>query len=278
MRSRIRFAGILLTIIFLCSVCEGNSDSPGDYRLHVAGAYYILDRGDPSLVKARKEGYDYDDDVGFIKTQTGNTTSYTPVTIRDYAVVAGLIVGRAEEGFYICVMNEQTSGRHKEDFTIYPNEAQWLDAMRKLGVTKPPELQDPEKVAATRPDIEVRPWDYRMTGGFWGLSDMDLSGIIMFGMLPLGFFIGMLTKPPSLWIPTAVGLLAAFVGIGFGAIWGDVGGACCGTFLLPFLAAGCVVLGARLRAGLCGVNHSHHHPQLTQPDAACDTDASGRSD
>jgi hypothetical protein len=278
MRPRIRFAGILLTVILPCSVCVGDSDSPGSYRLHVAGSYYIRGHGDPLLVKAEKEGYDYAESVGFIETQSGDITSYSLATIRDFAVVAGLIVGRAEEGFYICVMNEQTLESHEEDFTLYPNEAQWLDAMRKLGVTKPPELQDPKKVAATRPDIEVRPWDYRMTGGFWGLSDMDLSGIIMFGMLPLGFFIGMLTKPPSLGIATAVGLLTAFVGIGFGAIWGDVGGALCGTFFLPFFAAGCVALGARLRAKMCRVNHSRHHPQLTQPVVGCDTDASGRSD
>ncbi|MFP4105203.1 MAG: hypothetical protein ACLFVU_03840 [Phycisphaerae bacterium] len=85
--------------------------------------------------------------------------------------------------------------------TYYPRESLWRDALADEGIPRDIELLEPDAVAATRPNRQIRPWEYRRMGGMFGLPDERLAVYFVLLALGVGFVVGLfLNFQQSPWV------------------------------------------------------------------------------
>jgi len=101
-------------------------------------------------------------------------TAYSPFIghVEECGVYGSIIYGKAADGFFF--FDTRTSEPHKRNERTGLSREQWLDMLRTAGVPEPPDVADPERIAATRPHQELYPREYRY-GAWLGISDDRLA-------------------------------------------------------------------------------------------------------
>ncbi|HOD79987.1 MAG TPA: hypothetical protein PKG77_01125 [Phycisphaerae bacterium] len=101
-------------------------------------------------------------------------TAYSPFIghVEECGVYGSIIYGKAADGFFF--FDTRTSEPHKRNERTGLSREQWLDMLRTAGVPEPPDVADPERIAATRPHQELCPHEYRY-GAWLGLRDDVLA-------------------------------------------------------------------------------------------------------
>ena len=136
--------------------------------------------------------------------------------VEQYAVRNSIIVGTMKERHFLdncCFLLD--IGREKwPEANLFLSKSDWQTALREHGISPDIELLNPDDVARTRSERELRPTRYRVFNGVLGFSDDAWSGwIFLAGMIGC-FFLGLFQHRPSV-VKICSVLLGWFIGFGW---------------------------------------------------------------
>ena len=165
-------------------------------------------------------------------------------------------MGTLKRGFFIADSREKFL-----EFNSYANKEDWGDALDKLGIPRQIALLDPDEVAATRPDRELRPGAYTEMKGLWGLSDGSWSTVVFVAGALLALLVGVLFSG-AFWywmIGIPLGLVSNVLCNVI--IAGDQGGpAFVGMIASPLLHVGISYCGRSIRKSIKGRSNKQQEP------------------
>ena len=130
-------------------------------------------------------------------------------SVRKVAVSGSFIVGETTDGYFLF---------NSTDENPIPQTFSTLKALQSAlianGLTKDISLNDPDVLAAALSNRTIRPWEYRMMNGRFGLSDDDWGGAIVLLGWPFAFGVGWRVKRRGLLLAIAIviGSATNFVG------------------------------------------------------------------
>lgn len=176
-----------------------------------------ISRPDPTF-KGSKE---------FGRLQLVDSGSLVVPRVEKAAVRDPFIVGTTESGFFLFDTRELPESA--QEFT---NVADWRDALSAAGIADTEaSLASPDTLAATRPAMQVRPWNFRQFGGPLGLSDKAWWGLEQIASFSIAFALGrwVLRSRIEIFIVSLLGAIGMMIGMMF-----DGGtGSCCAIGFTP---------------------------------------------
>jgi len=240
--SRERHGGIhALGLVVLCTLtlAAQAGTTEGEYWLKIAGPYELR-KVDHDVELARGYG-------PFVLVKcvgARHLPSYLSVRqyhelrqIERYAVANQIIVGKTRTGYFLLEMQETNSGlseaeafgyessvqetlerllKEKESdrpvIRLFENKSDWQAALKGYGISPDIELLNPDDIARTRSNRELRPFLYKTFRGALGLEDQYWACILFAVAIIVCFCLGFSGSPR---------LLISVCSLLLGFIWGN---------------------------------------------------------
>jgi hypothetical protein len=233
---------LLVLVVVLPTTAIAADLSTGAYRLPLVEPYAIYrpdetlgaseDRGTYQLVRYEP------------RTQGGGYSLSTLVRrVELVAVHERVMFGKSKDGFFILDAREPDP-----EPTTFSAREPWQVALRERGVADPDVLKTPDALASGLPDEVLRPWDYRVMGGRFGISDDVWSLIVQLLGFVIAFVVGLACAPRKSPMVAAVVLGLIVNVVAQILIAGGGPGAFVGFVALPLICMLAAALGKGIRA------------------------------
>jgi len=134
--------------------------------------------------------------------------------VEQYAVRNSIIVGTMKKRHFLdnCYFLLDIGREKWPEAKLFLSKSDWQTALREHGISPDIELLNPDDVARTRSERELRPMRYRFFNGVLGLSDYAWSNwIFLAGMIGC-FLLGLFQHRPSV-VKTCSLLLGWIIGV-----------------------------------------------------------------
>ena len=232
------FASAVVLVMPSCSSQGDRGQRPREYRIAVLGEYYIS-RGAPGN----------DPTKNVIEWRSGGRGAFLPVNKMEvvrYAVYGQCIVGTTSNGLFI--LDARPDGNRLISIPVtFGSRGEWEAALSLRAIPADVRLEDPAEIAAKFTEIEIRPWRYRIGGGFLGMPDSDIAKMLAVLTLLVSGVVGLGIR--SRRTRTAVSAMVGFVGTAYsGFAFGGADVGMCGLLILgPLLCVCAAGISSRLR-------------------------------
>jgi hypothetical protein len=241
---------LLVMITALAGAARAAQPDLGEenYQLPLVGRYGVC-RGDARSTPSGDSGmYQLAEDSSPADRAYWSWSTVIP-KLEQVAVSGPVIVGKAGHGYFVFDTRQPDPTPR-----FFDSPESWRPTLRAMGLPGDLQLANPDALAATRPGMVLRPWNYRIVHGLLGYSDEEWSAIVQLVGLAIAFLIGLGWPRGSPAAAAAVlGVVVNIVAHLF--IAGGGPGVVLGLLFLPFLycaaailGRGCYRLAARRRA------------------------------
>lgn len=233
---------VCLILTVLAGAARAGQPDVGEenYQLPLVGRYGVC-RGD-SRVNPPADGglYQLVENSSPADRSCWSWKTVVP-NLEKVAVWGPVIVGKAGQGYFVF---DTTQSDPAPGFFDSPEK--WRSALRAMGLPGDLQPTSPDALAATRPGIVLRPWNYRVMRGLLSFSDQEWAGIGQWIGLVIALLIGMAWPRGSpAGLSAILGLVVNVVANIF--IGGGGPDALVGFVLLPLLYCVAAIAGRGLR-------------------------------
>jgi hypothetical protein len=128
--------------------------------------------------------------------------------VESVAVRDGIIFGTSADGFFILDARQP-----KQKPQVVKVRDAWETALSRFGITDSSVTEAPDVLAAGLSEHVLRPWNYRVMGNRFGISDSAWSGFGQLGAMGLAFIVGrfFMRSRPAILLVSALGAIGAMV-------------------------------------------------------------------
>jgi hypothetical protein len=234
-------AFILLALIVATTAMAGDLGTDA-YRLPLVDPFAIY-RSDKALGISADRGLYQLVEVMPSSPGVGLSTHQIVPKVESVSVQDRVIFGKAADGYF--VLDTQPSDPQPQ---MLKTREEWEAALRKAGISDSNTVKAPDALAARVSDQVLRPWNYRVGGSRFGITDDVLSLVVQLLGFALAFVVGLACPRGKSPMAAAI-VLGVVVNVGAQILIAGGGpGAFVGFVALPLLCMLAAALGKGLQA------------------------------
>jgi len=196
---------------------------PAEYAVPLGGGFYILHKGSCGNSQPVSTLVVADSDNGSLRTSSGYGWADVVPGVKQLGVTGSYLVGEKRDGYFILDRRPHSDDRQPGGFAFssFTSAAAWQAALSSAGAGVV-RLQTPEALAAGLPDQILRPWNYSVMHGLFGLNDDKWSWVVQIAGISTAFLFGLLPgrRRYLVLFPALLGVVVNFVALA--VIAGDV--------------------------------------------------------
>lgn len=239
MMSRALYRSFFLVCLAFAAVGGTSIDDGEMYALPLVNGYFILRQ---DYIASNNERPVFSLVESDSSPGGGYSSTELVPAVETVAVAGNAIFGKAKHGYYVLNASTHHSQPQKE-----LSAEQFNKMLTDAGIAPSTPLVFPDVLAAKLSEFAIRPWNFRVMGGRFGLSDGLWSLTIQIAGLAVAFLIGLAFDRSIVVIGVAIGVFVNIVGQML--IAGEGPALLPGFVLFPIIYIGVGKLGGLIRRG-----------------------------